>query len=161
MIPDLLPFWIFLLTSINNILKQWTRPAPILIGTTLLVDLSRNRADLGVENAIVHDLFFRPTYNFIIMELHTRRILHTAVTLAHTDAWIALQLRAATPQGKGPKYLLHDRDRKYGYKFAAVAASSGIMELKSPNRAPKANAICERIIGSLKRECLDHIVQAI
>jgi transposase InsO family protein len=107
---------------------------------------------------VVHDLFFRPTYLFIIIELHTRRILHTAVTLAPTDAWTAQQLREVTPWGKGPKYLLHDRDSKYGRKFAAVAASSGIKELKSPIRAPKANAICERIIGSLKRECLDHLL---
>jgi transposase InsO family protein len=107
---------------------------------------------------VVHDLFFRPTFVFIIIELHTRRILHTAVTLALTDAWTAQQLREATPCGKGPKYLLHDRDRKYGRKFSAVAASSGIKELRSPIRAPKANAVCERIIGSLKRECLDHML---
>jgi transposase InsO family protein len=107
---------------------------------------------------VVHDLFFRPTYIFIIIELHTRRILHTAVTLVPTEAWTAQQLREATPWGKGPKYLLHDRDCKYGRKFAAAAASSGIKELRSPIRAPKANAICERIIGSLKRECLDHML---
>jgi transposase InsO family protein len=107
---------------------------------------------------VVHDLFFRPTYVFIIIELHTRRILHTAVTLSPTDAWTAQQLREATPWGKGPKYLLHDRDRKYGHKFAAVAAGAGIKELRSPIRAPKANAVCERIIGSLKRECLDHML---
>jgi transposase InsO family protein len=107
---------------------------------------------------VVHDLFFRPTYIFIIIELHTRRILHTAVTLAPTDGWTAQQLREATPWGMGPKYLIHDRDRKYGHKFAAVAASTGIKELRSPVRTPKANAICERIIGSLKRECLDHML---
>ncbi len=107
---------------------------------------------------VVHDLFFRPTYIFIIIELLTSRILHTASTLSSTDAWTAQQLREATPWGQGPKYLLHDRDCKYGRKFAAVAASSGIKELTSPIRAPKANAICERIIGSMKRECLDHML---
>jgi transposase InsO family protein len=107
---------------------------------------------------VIHDLFFRPTYIFIIIELHTRRILHTAVTLAPTDDWTAQQLREVTPWGKGPNSLLHDRDRKYGRKFAAVAASSGIKEIKTPIQAPKANAICERIIGSLKRECLDHML---
>ena len=100
----------------------------------------------------------RSTYVFIIIELHTRRILHTAVTVAPTDAWTAQQLREATPWGKGPKYLLHDRDSKFGRKFATLAASSGIKELRSPIRAPKANAICEWIIGSLKRECLDHML---
>jgi transposase InsO family protein len=104
---------------------------------------------------VVHDLFFRPTYVFIIIELHTRRILHTAITLSPTDAWTAQQLREDTPWGQGPNYLIHDRDRKFGREFFAVVASSGIQELRSPIRAPKANAICERIIGSLKRECLD------
>ena len=86
---------------------------------------------------VVHDLFFRPTYIFIIIEMHTRRILHTAVTLSPTDAWTAQQLREVTPWGKGPKYLLHDRDRKYGRKFAAVAESSGIKEIKTPVQAPR------------------------
>ena len=63
-----------------------------------------------------------------------------------------------TPWGKGPKYLLNDHDRKFGRKFAAVARSSGIQELKFPIRSPKANAVYERIIGSLKRECLDHML---
>ena len=97
-------------------------------------------------------------YIFIIIELHTRRILHTAVALAPTDAWTAQQLRKVTPWGNGPIFLLHDRDRKYGRKFAAVAASSGIRQLRSPIRAPKANSVCERVIGSLKRECLDHML---
>ncbi len=107
---------------------------------------------------VVPDLFFRPTYIFIIIEMHTRRILHTAVTLAPTDAWTAQQLREVTPWGEGPKYFLHDRDRNFGSKFATVAAGSGIKELRSPIRAPKANTICERIIGSLKWECRDHML---
>ena len=52
----------------------------------------------------------------------------------------------------------HHRDRKYGPLFSSVAASSGIQQVKTPYRAPKANALCERFMGSLKRECLDHIL---
>ena len=54
------------------------------------------------------------------------------------------------------KYLLHDRDSKYASHFSAVAAGSGIKELRTPYRAPRANGICERYMGSLRRECLDH-----
>ena len=54
------------------------------------------------------------------------------------------------------KYLLHDRDKKYGKQFASVARGTGIGELKTPYQAPKANAVCERYIGSMKRECLDY-----
>jgi putative transposase len=92
------------------------------------------------------------------MELKTRRVVHSAVTTSPTDAWAAQQLREATPWGQAPKYLIHDRDNKYGRQFSAVAVSSGIKELRTPFRAPKANAHCERFIGSLKRECLDHML---
>ena len=60
--------------------------------------------------------------------------------------------------GRGPKYLIRDRDKKYATYFSAVAVSSGIKELKTPYRTPQANGICERFIGSLRRECLDHIL---
>ncbi len=105
---------------------------------------------------VAYDWLFRPWYIFVVMELKTRRIVHSAVTHSPTDEWTAQQLREATPWGKGPKYLLHDRDSKYASHFSAVAAGSGIKELKTPYRAPRANGICERFMGSLRRECLDH-----
>ena len=89
------------------------------------------------------------------MELKTRRIVHTGVTKYPTDAWTAQQLRQATPWGQGPKYLIRDRDSKYATHFSAVAAGSGIKELRTRYRVPQANGICERFIGSLRRECLD------
>ena len=90
------------------------------------------------------------------MELKTRRIVQVAVTQSPSDEWTAQQLREATPWGKGPKYLLHDRDSKYGIRFSSVAAGSGIAELRTPYRAPQANGVCVRFMGSLRRECLDH-----
>ena len=104
---------------------------------------------------VVHDLLFRPLYVFVIIELHTRRIVHAAVTRSPTDQWTAQQLREATPWDDGPKYLIRDRDNKFGEHFAAVARSIKI--LKTPVRAPRANSFCERFIGSLRRECLDHM----
>jgi transposase InsO family protein len=106
----------------------------------------------------VTSLFFKPIYIFVIMELESRRIVHTAVTLNPTDAWTAQQLREATPWDNQPKYLIRDNDNKFGKKFSAVAKSSGIEELKTPFQAPKANAHCERLIGTMKRECLDHFL---
>ena len=92
------------------------------------------------------------------MELKTRRIVHTGVTKFPTDEWTAQQLREATPWGRGPKYLIRDRDKKYAMHFSAVAMSSGIKELKTPFRTPQANGYCERFMGSLRRECMDHIL---
>lgn len=105
---------------------------------------------------VVYDWLFRAWYIFVVMELKSRRIIHMTVTQSPTDEWTAQQLREATPWGKGPKYLLHDRDSKYGMRFSSVAAGSGIKEIRTPYRAPRANGVCERFMGSLRRECLDH-----
>jgi len=107
----------------------------------------------------VHTLFFKPIYILVFLELQTRKIVHTAVTTSPSDAWTAQQLREATAWGEGPQYLIHDNDSKFGKHFSAVAMASNIKELKTPFQAPKANAICERFLGSLKRECLDfHLI---
>ena len=105
---------------------------------------------------VVYDLLFRSIFIFVILELKTRLIIHSLVTRFPSDAWTAQQLREATPWGCHPKVLIRDRDRKYGPLFSSVATSSGIQEVKTPFHAPKANAVCERFMGSLKRECLDH-----
>jgi putative transposase len=106
----------------------------------------------------VTDLFFRSLFAFFIVELHSRKVIHVGVTRSPTDAWTAQQLREATAFGVGPKYLIRDRDSKFGPSFARVAATSGIKILKTPYQAPRANAICERFLGSVRRECLDHLL---
>jgi transposase InsO family protein len=105
---------------------------------------------------VVYDWLFRPWYIYVVMERNTRRIVQAGVTRFPTDEWTAQQLREATAWGRGPKYLIRDRDRKYGTHFSAVAVGSGIKELKTPYRTPQANGMCERFMGSLRRECLDH-----
>src|SRR6266700_2712561 len=105
----------------------------------------------------VTDLFFRSLFAFFIIDIHTRQVIHVGVTRSPTDAWTAQQLREATPFGRSPKYLIRDRDDKFGSCFARVAATSGIKILKTPYYAPRANAICERFLGSVRRECLDHL----
>jgi putative transposase len=96
--------------------------------------------------------------SILVMELKSRRIVHMGVTKYPTDEWTEQQLREATLWGRGPKSLIRDRDSKFARHFLTVAVSSGIKELKTPYRAPQANGICERFMGSLRRECLDHIL---
>jgi putative transposase len=128
-------------------------------GQTWATFLKNHASDIwACDLTVVHDLLFRPLYIFIIIELKTRRIVHAAVTRNPTDSWTAQQLREATPWGRGPRYLIRDRDKKYGGLFSAVARSTGIKELKTPVQAPRANAFCERLVGSLKRECLNHML---
>lgn len=88
----------------------------------------------------------------------SRRVVHFGVTRSPTDAWVAQQLREATPFGQAPRLLIRDRDSKYGGVFTAVAVTSGIGVLRTPYQAPKANAICERFLGSVRRECLGQIL---
>jgi transposase InsO family protein len=106
----------------------------------------------------VTDVLFRPVYAFVVIALGSRRVVHVGVTRHPTDAWIAQQLREATPCGQRPRYLIRDNDGKYGAIFARVAAASDITILRTPYRAPRANAHCERFLGSVRRECLDHVL---
>jgi putative transposase len=105
-----------------------------------------------------YDTFFRVVFVFIIIELGSRRVVHVGVTRNPCDAWVAQQLRNATPFGQGPRYPIRDNDDKYGASFEQVARGTGIEVLKTPFRAPRANAICERFLGSLRQECLDHFL---
>ena len=102
-------------------------------------------------------LRFRSLFAFFIIELKSRKVIHVGVTRSPTDAWTAQQLREATPYGQAPKYLIRDHDRKFGPCFARVANTSGIKMLTTPYHTPRANAICERFLGSVRRECLDHL----
>jgi putative transposase len=106
----------------------------------------------------VTDLFFRPLFTFFVTLLHSRKVVHVGITRSPTDAWVAQQLREATPYGHAPKYLIRDNDSKFGSCFARVATTSGIKLLKTPVHAPRANAICERFLRSVRQECLDHLL---
>src|SRR5207253_6696678 len=106
----------------------------------------------------VTDLFFRTLFAFVIIEHKSRRVIHVGVTRSPTDPWVAQQLREATPYGQTPKYLIRDNDRKFGPNFARVATASGIKVLRTPYQTPQANAVCERFLGSVRRECLDHFL---
>jgi len=105
-----------------------------------------------------YDLFFRTIFVFFMVELGSRRVVHFGVTRSPSDAWITQQLREATPFGDGPRFLICDNDGKFGDQFERVAEGSGIDVIHTPPYAPKANAICERFIGSVRRELLDHIL---
>lgn len=105
-----------------------------------------------------HDLFFRTIYIFFIVELGSRRVVHFGVTRSPSDAWVTQQLREATPFDEKPRFLICDNDGKFGVQFERTAKNTGIDVIHTPVEAPRANAICERFIGSVRRECLDHIL---
>ena len=106
---------------------------------------------------VVPTVTYRLLFVFVILAHHRRRIVHVAVTAHPTAAWTAQQLREAFPENTAPRYLVHDRD----HAFAAVAATAngmGIQEIHTAPRSPRQNAYAERVIGSIRRECLDHVI---
>jgi transposase InsO family protein len=101
---------------------------------------------------------FRTLYVLVIMEVGTRRILHANVTAHPTADWTLQQFREALPAEHPYRFLIHDRDRIFSEDLDHAVAGMGVQVLRTPVRAPKANSICERLGGSLRRECLDFFI---
>lgn len=105
-----------------------------------------------------YDVFFRAIFIFVIIEIGSRRVVHLGITRHPSDLWASRQIVAVTAWEGQPKYLVADNDSKFGQNFEQVLEHRGIDLLHTPFKAPKANATCERFLGSLQRECLDHLI---
>ena len=101
---------------------------------------------------------FRVIYIFVVMEIGSRRILHCNVTAHPTDQWTIQQLRDAIPSDHEYGFLIHDRHATFTSELDAAVAALGLQVLKTPIRTPQANAYCERLIGTMRRECLDFMI---
>jgi transposase InsO family protein len=120
----------------------------------------RNHAQalLACDFLVVVTARFRVLYVFVLMEVGTRRILHCNVTAHPTAAWTLQQLREAIPNDHLYRFLIHDRDAIFSAALDEELKSSfGLRALRTPIQAPKANAYCERLIGTMRRECLDFL----
>ncbi|MDJ0853192.1 MAG: integrase core domain-containing protein [Myxococcota bacterium] len=95
---------------------------------------------------------------FVVLSLERRRVLHLNVTAHPTARWTAQQLVEALPWEPGPRSLIRDRDRIYGKAFRQRAETLGLQEVVTAPRSPWRNAYVECFIGSLRRECLDHVI---
>jgi putative transposase len=101
---------------------------------------------------------FRVLYVFVVIEVGTRRIAHFNVTAHRTADWTLQQFREIITGEKPYRFLIHDRDSIYSFELDSAVKSMGLGILKTPFRAPQANAFCERLIGSIRRECLDFLI---
>jgi transposase InsO family protein len=101
---------------------------------------------------------FRVLYVLVVIEHHSRRLIHVNVTAHPTAQWTRQQLREAVGYEELYAYLLHDRDAIFSADLDESIRRLGLRVLKSPPRSPKANSICERVIGTLRRECLDSLI---
>jgi putative transposase len=120
----------------------------------------RNHAQAMVacDFYVVVTATFRLLYVLVIMEHATGRILHVNVTAHPTAPWTLQQLRDAIPDDHVYRFLIHDRDAIFSQEFDQSIRHPGLKVLKTPVRSPKANALCERLLGTLRRECLDFVI---
>jgi transposase InsO family protein len=108
---------------------------------------------------VVPTATFRLLYVFVVLSHDRRKILHFAVTAHPTDIWLAEQIRAAfSGFAAPPRFLLRDRDASYGRAFGAALAHLGIKTLRSSPQSPWQNPFVERVIGTIRRECLNHMI---
>jgi transposase InsO family protein len=138
-------------------------PAPRRSGPTWSQFLrAHGRAVLACDFLAIDSVRLGVFYVLVFLELGSRRVLFCNAT-AHPDStWVAQQARNAAWELEELEIpitvLIHDRDSKYGSDFDAVFSAAGIRIVRTPFRAPRANAACERVLGTLRRECLDWLI---
>jgi putative transposase len=120
----------------------------------------RNHAQgiLASDFLVVVTARFRILYVFVVMEVGRRKIAHFNVTDHPTAAWTLQQFREVLTGDKPYRFVLHDRDSIYSTEVDSAVKSLGVRVLKTPFRAPQANAFCERLVGTIRRECLDFVI---
>jgi transposase InsO family protein len=117
-----------------------------------------------MNNTYAIDFFTVPTakfkllYVFVVLWHERRKVIHFNVTMNPTAQWTAQQITEACPWGAEPKYLLRDRDGIYGKVFKKRIRNMGIEEIKTAPHSPWQNPYCERVIGSIRRDCLNHLI---
>ncbi len=141
--------------TVSRLLRRRRRP-PSQTWRTFLTN--------HVASLVSMDFFTVPTltgrvlFVLVLLSHHRRRIVHLAVTEHPTAVWTAQQIIEAFPNDTAPRWLLRDRDAIYGAVFRRRAAGMGITELITSPSSPWQNPYAERLIGSLRRECLDHVI---
>jgi len=101
---------------------------------------------------------FRILYVFVALEVGSRRLLHVHVTAHPTAAWTLQQFREILAEPHGYRFVLHDRDSVFPPRLDAAISAMGVRVVRTPVQSPMANAFCERLLGRLRRECLDFLI---
>ncbi len=113
---------------------------------------------VSIDFFTVPTVTFRVLYVFLVLDNARRKFIHFNVTTNPTAAWTGQQVTEAFPWDTAPRYLLSDRDRIYGSDFTRRVAALGIEQIRTARRSPWQNPYVERVIGSIRRECLDHVI---
>jgi transposase InsO family protein len=116
------------------------------------------KAIIASDFCVVLTATFQLVYMFVIIEVASRRVLHFNVTQHPSAEWTLQQFRECVTGDEGYRYVIHDRDRIYSSDLDAALKSMGLTVLGTPYKSPQANAVCERFIGTARRECLDYMI---
>ena len=131
------------------------RPPPSQTWRTFLTN---HVGQIAADFFVVPTVTFQLLYGFIVLRHDRRRVVHFNVTAAPTSAWVAQQLREAFPFDEAPRYLIRDRDSIYGPEVRRCMKAMGIEEVVIAPRSPWQNPFAERLVGTLRRELLDHVI---
>lgn len=137
---------------------RWRKPRPE--GSQAWRTFLRNHLDgiWAADLLVVQTVGYRVLYVILFISHRRRELVHFNVTSHPTSAWVWRQLVEATPWAGQPSHLIHDGDAVYGRDFDIRTRAVGIIGVQTPRRAPNANAIAERVVRSIRAECLDHLI---
>lgn len=142
-------------STVSNYLRRRPRPR----GQTWKTFIENHKDALAaIDLFVVPTIGFKLMYGIAILNLKRRELVWTNATLHPTAEWIAQQLTEAFPWGDAPRHLIRDRDTSYGTVFKRRLDSLGIRDHPTAPRSPWQNGYAERMIGSIRRECLDHTI---
>jgi putative transposase len=162
-VADELSLKLGILVSPRTVKKYWPEgvsSGPRRVSSQRWKTFVHNHASalVACDFATVVTATFRRLYVLVVMEIGTRKILHCNVTAHPTAEWTAQQFREAIPSDHSYRFLIHDRDGIFSAEVDQTIENLGLKVVRMPVRAPQANAYCERLIGTMRRECLDFMI---